>query len=90
MRTIVTVAALAAFAAPAFADDSPPAQAMRLQKLEEIVITADKEQPAGRAVNQRLQELLYATGTAPKAQPADHRVADKTAALLAEIAKEER
>jgi hypothetical protein len=90
MKTTITVAALAVFAAPAFADEGAATEAQRLDKLEEIVITADKEQPANRSVDQRMHELLIATGTAPKSQPAEHTIGDRTAALLDEIAKEEK
>lgn len=89
MKTAIMVAALAVFAAPAIADEPVATETERINKLEEIVITAEKEQPENRSVDQRMHELLIATGTAPKSQPADHKVGDKTASLLDEIAKEE-
>lgn len=105
MKTILMSAALVAFTAPALADDQPAQSNERLSNLEHMVITAIKEQPQDERLNQlehvtitaikdepvsrRLTELEFVTSTAKKEQPASHKVDEKTAALLAEIAKEE-
>ena len=105
MKTILMSAALAAFAAPALADDQPVQSNERLSNLEHMVITAIKEEPQEQRldqlehvvitaikdepVNERLAEFETVISTAKKEQPSSYKVDDETAALLAEIAKEE-
>lgn len=86
MNRMLTAAVLVAFAAPAIAQEDPTEEP-RLSQLETIVITAQKEEPATAV--ERLRELEIIVTTAAKEQPIDHVIDDETAALLAEIAKEE-
>jgi hypothetical protein len=85
MKRLIATSILAAFALPVIADEvqSPTP---RLSQLETIVVTANKEEPA----TSRLQDYEIVVITAPKEAPEEYRVSDKTAALLAEIEKEEK
>jgi hypothetical protein len=84
MNKLLTTAFLATMALPVFADEGQPATP-RLDQLETIVVTTQKDEPAST----RLRDLEIVTITAEKQQPADYVVEDKIAALLAEIDAEE-
>lgn len=56
MKKVVMFAVLAAVAAPAVV--SAQGNEDRLAKLEEIVVTAEKQQPAGYRADARIEALL--------------------------------
>lgn len=55
MKKLITAAAVVAFAAPAFAQNDND---VRLAKLQEIVVTADKTQPANYTPDAKIAALL--------------------------------
>jgi hypothetical protein len=57
MKKLITAAVLVAFAAPAFAQGDDNGQ-VRLAKLQEIVVTADKAQPANYTPDAKTKALL--------------------------------